>query len=110
MQMEDEARFPQRNTARQQDEFINQNTSQTPVQRQRIPSASLVRETGPEVIRYGDFETYVTESGDTLQTISKSFFGTPEYYFDLYLANRNLLANPATVPVGVELRIPRMGE
>jgi len=108
--MENEARFPERNTTRQQDAFSNQNATQRPAQRQRIPSASLVRENGPEVVRYGDFETYVTESGDTLQTISKSFFGTPEYYFDLYLANRNVLVNPATVPAGVELRIPRMGE
>ena len=62
------------------------------------------------MIRYGDFKTYVTERGDTLQTISESFFGTPEYYFDLYLANRNILVNPATVPTGVELRIPRIDE
>lgn len=109
MPLEDGGRFPER-TARQQDAFANQNTLQSPTQRQRIPSASLSNDEGPEVIRYGDFKTYVTKSGDTLQTISESFFGTPEYYFDLYLANRNVLVNPATVPAGVELRVPRMGE
>ena len=101
---------PPQRAARQQDAFASQKPSRSPTQRQRIPSASLTNDAGPEVIRYRDFKTYVTESGDTLQTISESFFGTPEYYFDLYLANRNVLVNPATVPAGVELRIPRMGE
>ena len=109
MPMEDGARSPER-LARQQDVLANKNALQSPIQRQRIPSASLAKDSGPEVVRYGDFETYVTEGGDTLQTISESFFGTPEYYFDLYLANRNVLVNPATVPTGVELRIPRMGQ
>jgi len=68
----------------------------------------LANDAGPEVIRYSDFETYVTEDGDTLQTISESFFGTPEYYFDLYLANRNVLINPATVSPGTKLRIPNL--
>lgn len=76
----------------------------------RTPQESIVRQTGPEVIRYGDFEAYVTERGDTLQTISQSLYGTPEYYYDLYLANRNVLVNPATVPAGIKLRIPRLGQ
>lgn len=109
MQFEDGAGLSDR-TARQQDTFGNQKTAQSPTQRQRPSSASLANDVGPEVIRYGDFKTYVTKGGDTLQTISESFFGTPEFYFDLYLANRNVLVNPATVPTGVELRIPHMGE
>ncbi len=63
-----------------------------------------------EVVRYGDFESYVTREADTLQTISESFYGTSEYYFDLYLANRGTLVNPATVPVGIKLRIPKIGQ
>lgn len=119
MPLDEGARLPDR-TAGQRNAFSNQNTVQSPSQRERIPSAGVVSErtpsatvtnnADPEVIRYGDFKTYVTEGGDTLQTISKSFFGTPEYYFDLYLANRNVLVNPATVPAGVELKIPRMGQ
>ncbi len=93
----------------QQSDSRSRKTAQLPRQR-RTAGAPLDNDAGPEVIRYGDFKTYVTEGGDTLQTISQSFFGTPEYYFDLYLANRSVLANPATVPVGVELKIPRMGE
>ena len=110
MPMDDVARGQRDTAASRQDTFPNQNTLESPTQRQRIATASAGNDVGPEFIRYGDFETYVTEGGDTLQTISESFFGTPEYYFDLYLANRNVLVNPATVPAGVELRIPRMGQ
>ena len=110
MPLDEEVRLPQRTPARQE-VTTNRNVSQSQSRQQRVNAATpLANDTGPEVIRYGDFKTYRTESGDTLQTISESFFGTPEYYFDLYLANRNVLANPATVPTGVELRIPHMGE
>jgi nucleoid-associated protein YgaU len=110
MPTDDEARRPQRFAAEQQagsnrDDFVSSTQ-----RRRNIPEKSLESDGGPEIIRYRDFKTYRTRGGDSLQTISESFFGTPEYYFDLYLANRNVLANPATVPVGVELKIPRMGQ
>ena len=56
---------------------------------------------------YGSFREYQTQPGDTLQTISEKFYGTPNYYFDLYLANRTLLSNPASVPEGRNIKIPR---
>ena len=59
------------------------------------------------VVRYEQFEEYRTRDNDTLQMISQNFYGTPDYYFDLYLANRPMLANPATVPAGVTLKIPK---
>jgi len=117
--MDDGARSPERHwpeqrsadhAAYQQDAYADRERFQPSAPRQRVSSVSSANDAGPEVIRYGDFKTYVTERGDTLQTISESFFGTPEYYFDLYLANRNILVNPATVPTGVELRIPRIDE
>jgi len=65
MQMEDEARFPERSTARRQDAFANQNTSQRPVQRQRTPSAPLAKDTEPEVIQYGRFLNRFLERQNT---------------------------------------------
>lgn len=56
---------------------------------------------------YGSFREYETQPGDTLQTISIKFYGTADYYFDLYLANRALLRNPASVPEGKIIKIPR---
>lgn len=56
---------------------------------------------------YGSFREYETQPGDTLQTISIKFYGTADYYFDLYLANRSLLRNPASVAPGKTIKIPR---
>lgn len=58
-------------------------------------------------VTYGSFREYETRPQDTLQKISEEFYGTADYYFDLYLANRDLLNNPATVPPGITIKIPR---
>ncbi len=58
-------------------------------------------------VTYGSFREYETQPQDTLQKISEEFYGTADYYFDLYLANRDLLSNPATVPPGITIKIPR---
>lgn len=52
------------------------------------------------------FITYQTRANDTLQSISIRYFGKPDYYLDIYVANRDQLANPASVPTGVTLQIP----
>lgn len=54
------------------------------------------------------FLSYKTVFGDTLHSISSHFFGKPDYYLDIYLANKDQLVNPATVPVNRTLRIPVM--
>lgn len=58
-------------------------------------------------VTYGSFREYKTRPEDTLQTISQAFYGSADYYFDLYLANRDLLSNPATVPAGLTIKIPK---
>ena len=52
--------------------------------------------------------SYQTVFGDTLHSISSHFFGKPDYYLDIYLANKDQLVNPATVPVNSTLRVPVM--
>jgi nucleoid-associated protein YgaU len=52
------------------------------------------------------FVDHVVQSGETLQSISTRYFGKPDYYLDIYLANRNKLRNPAVVPVGITVRVP----
>ena len=51
---------------------------------------------------------YRTRRGDTLQSISTKFYGEPDRYLDLFIANQNRLPNPAQVPAGVELTIPSL--
>jgi nucleoid-associated protein YgaU len=58
-------------------------------------------------VAYGNFREYTVRPQDTLQTISEKFYGSADYYFDLYLANRDQLSNPATVAAGVTIRIPK---
>lgn len=49
---------------------------------------------------------YVAVEGDSLSKISAKVYGTSSRWKDIYEANRDLLANPDVVPLGVELRIP----
>ena len=58
-------------------------------------------------VTYGSYSEYKTQPTDTLQNISQRFYGSPDYYFDLYLANRDLLSNPATVPAGLTIKVPK---
>ena len=51
---------------------------------------------------------YTTVFGDTLHSLSTKFFGSPEFYLDIYLANRELLRNPSEVPVNTRIKIPVM--
>ena len=57
-----------------------------------------------------EFVDYTTVFGDTLHGLSSRFFGKPDYYLDIYLANKDAFENPAKVPVNTQLRIPVMSK
>ncbi|HON66189.1 MAG TPA: LysM peptidoglycan-binding domain-containing protein [Phycisphaerae bacterium] len=50
--------------------------------------------------------TYVVKKGDTLQKISKQFYGTTRNYMKIYQANKSKLKDPNKLPVGTKLVIP----
>lgn len=50
--------------------------------------------------------TYTVQSGDTLSTISKRFYGTPSRWIDIYQANRDRLPSENALRVGQTIRIP----
>jgi len=50
--------------------------------------------------------TYTVQSGDTLSTISRRFYGTPSRWIDIYQANRDRLPGENSLRVGQEIRIP----
>jgi LysM repeat protein len=52
------------------------------------------------------FKTYKVASGDTLQKISKQFYGTYRKWQKIYDANRDKLANPNRIKPGMTLNIP----
>lgn len=52
-------------------------------------------------------ETYTVEKGDTLQKISKKFYGTTRQWKKIYEANKELLKSPDTIRPGQTLNIPQ---
>jgi nucleoid-associated protein YgaU len=44
--------------------------------------------------------------GDTLEELAKRYLGSADRSGELFNANRNVLADPKLLPIGVELRIP----
>ena len=52
------------------------------------------------------FSEHVVERGDSLQSIATRYFGKPDYYLDIYLANRDRLRFPGDLREGMSLKIP----
>lgn len=50
--------------------------------------------------------SYTVQSGDTLSTISRKFYGTPSRWIDIFQANRDRLSSENSLRVGQEIRIP----
>ena len=57
-----------------------------------------------------EFFTYKTVFGDTLHGLSTRFFGKPDFYLDIYLANKDKFENPTKMPVNAQLQIPVMAK
>ncbi len=53
-----------------------------------------------------NFVDHTIGSEETLQSISSRYFGSPNFYLDIYLANRDKLRNPADTRAGVSIRVP----
>jgi len=50
---------------------------------------------------------HVIAEGDTLFTIAQRYYGNGDRFFDVYQANRDVLATPDHLPVGKTLRLPK---
>lgn len=53
-------------------------------------------------------KTYTIQRGDTLQSISSRFYGSADYYLEIYKANREALDRITSSPAGVEIEIPTL--
>ena len=74
----------------------------SPVQQTR-PSAQ-VQTTAPDPSSAP--RSYTVKSGDSLSSISRSVYGTPSRWIDIYQANRDRLSSENALKVGQDLRIP----
>ncbi len=51
--------------------------------------------------------THKVSDGDSLALLADRYLGSAQRAMEIFEANRNVLANPGLLPIGVELRIPR---
>ena len=57
----------------------------------------------------GAFEQYTVQKGDTLQKISKKFFGTTKKWPKIFAANKETLSSPNKLRPGQVINIPTEG-
>jgi nucleoid-associated protein YgaU len=50
---------------------------------------------------------YIVRGGDTLSKISSMYYGTPNKWYKIFEANRNVLDNPDVLKLGMKLYIPQ---
>jgi nucleoid-associated protein YgaU len=55
---------------------------------------------------YSNFKEHVVREDESLQSISTDYFGKPDFYLDIYLANRENLISPVGIKPGTKLKIP----
>lgn len=81
-------------------------TATVPQTTQRVQRPSPT-ETRPEVTEPTEApRSYTVQSGDSLSSISRRFYGTPSRWIDIYQANRDRLSSENALKVGQTLRIP----
>ena len=51
-------------------------------------------------------QQHVVTPGDTLQKISQKYYGKPDFYLDIYVANQRLIRDPTVLRNGITLKIP----
>jgi hypothetical protein len=52
------------------------------------------------------FADHVVENGESLQAIATRYFGKPDFYLDIYMANRDRLKFPGDIRNGMVIRVP----
>lgn len=64
----------------------------------------------PEILQPEAEQNYKVQKGDTLQKISKKFYGTTRKWTKIYNANKDVLKGPNSVYPGQVLKIPVTSE
>ena len=91
---------------------------QQPIRRAAKPPFALTNEAKVKLVRLRTealkkiplettkFAEHIVMPGETLQSISTRYLSKPDFYLDIYLANRDRLRNPVEIPQGIVLRVP----
>ncbi len=75
-----------------------------------IEEPLLTQEVQGEVTSGQGFESYTVGKNDTLQKISKKFYGTTKRWPKIYEANKDVLRSPDKLYAGQTLKIPSIEE
>jgi nucleoid-associated protein YgaU len=73
---------------------------------QGISTGYVMSSETPQTLESPAFEQYTVEKNDTLQKISKKFYGTTKRWTKIYEANKDILKGPDRVYPGQVLNIP----
>lgn len=77
----------------------------TPLSTEATAEPRMIQETQSDETALG-VEKYTVEKNDTLQKISKKFYGTTKKWMKLYEANKDILSGPDKLYAGQVLNIP----
>ncbi len=81
--------------------------TQPDTQSQSSPAARLLPGGSVPAVRDGEIERrHAIADGDQLKALALRYLGSEQRWREIYDANRDLLKDPARLPVGAELRIP----
>lgn len=58
----------------------------------------------------GEHKIHTVQSGETLSSIARDYYGDANEYMAIFEANRDKLSDPDKIQVGQELVIPIAGE
>ena len=78
--------------------------AQPPIQQPRPIQISQVQ---PTIAAPSTNVAHTVQAGDTLSSISRKYYGTPNRWRDIYEANRDILPNERSLKLGQKLRIPQ---
>jgi hypothetical protein len=60
----------------------------------------------PSVVEPPRYSPYTVQAGDSLASISRRFYGTPQHWKKIYMANQAILTSPDAIKPGITLSIP----
>jgi len=78
----------------------------TPLAAETIEEPRMIQEMPAEEVNSSSFEKYTVAKNDTLQKISKKFYGTTRNWMKLYEVNKDVLRSPDKLYAGQVLNIP----
>ncbi len=80
----------------------------TPIQASEEPLVEPIDST-PQVRTYAEFiKIEKLTYGSRLSWLSRKYYGAPDFWVYIYEANKDKLPDPSVIPIGTEIRIPKL--